>query len=379
MKLSILLVCTSVLFIQSHTIAQSCGHLLALKKGSELVIKDNMKTQDKNGFYVYRNCIYNLSLQDGTKNTWQVVDFNETHLTVKKPFTNAIDTNIAFGDLQRLFLISEKNIDWYSDIDLRNYSLTYETGNTDCMLPSIRKSIYKKDTTTFELIPYLTFGGIKYLYQENDEIFLYESDLKKRKKRTKKVNNSYTKRYGIWFTPNKVEEIKGVAIGLNANNYKNYRHNLKDSLLIKGMNIEFNPHAVLKLANSGGFGPFADDLNYYGKNLAHNTELIVKGFNVSLIGTNQRAILKGANIGLISTVVHEQYGFTLSGLNNFSYVFKGVAIAGVVNRTTKGKGLQIAAFNRCEEFIGVQIGFWNVIGNKSRPFVNWNFKKKKGK
>lgn len=369
---SVFLTCNTL-----HAQDTTCLQLLLHQKGTKPVIKDNMQVQSSSGFYLYRNCIYNISLINGAKSFWQIIDFTKETLTVKKPFSNEQDTIVKIADLERLYLLSAKNPDWYADIDLRNYEFVFEEGTKHCKLDILSKTLYKKDETLYELFPYLTIGGIRYLYEEDGNTFVYQADLKKRRK--KKVDDTFSTRYGIWFTPNKVERIYGIALGLNSNNTKNKKNMQVDSLSITGLNIEFNPQAAFKLANSGGFGPFADDISYYYNKLKKTTDLSIKGLNISFVGTNQPAILSGFNIGLVSTVVHEQYGVTISGLNNFSYESKGIAIAALVNRTTKGKGLQIAAFNRSENFIGVQIGIWNVIGDKSRPIVNWNFKNKKGK
>ena len=370
----ILALCFSVSsFSQSNT----CLNLLVHQKGVEPKMRANMVTQSDAGFYLYRNCIYNIGHGYGEKKNYQLVDITPVGIIVKQPFQEAKDTTLLYKDLNTLYLTSEKNVEWFVELDLKNYEFKVTEDSSLCYLPSQTKSIYKKDNTQFELVPYLTIGGIQYLYEEDGDVFIYQSDLKKRK--NKSNNNKYRKRYGIWFTPNKVERIYGLAIGLNANNFKNNKSGEKDSLHISGINIELNFHNALTLANSGGFGPFADDINYYHTKIKPLNELQIDGLNLSLLGTNKPAIIKGFSFGLVSTVVNEQYGFTIAGLNNFSYQSKGLAMAGLVNRTTKGKGIQLAAFNRSEEFYGIQIGIWNVIGDKSRPIINWNFKNKKGK
>jgi hypothetical protein len=374
-KLLLALFCLTFLF--SHAQENSCLNLLVHQKGVKPKMRANMVTQSDAGFYLYRNCIYNIGHGNGIKKNYQLIDITPTGIIVKQPFLAGKDTALLYADINTLYLTSEKNVEWFVELDLKNYEFKVTEDSSLCYLPSQTKSIYKKDDTLFELVPYLTIGGVQYLYEEDGDVFIYQSDLKKRKK--KKQDTSYSTRYGIWFTPNKVERINGIAIGLNTNNFKNNKIGEKDSLHITGINIELNLHNAFTLSNSGGFGPFTDDINYYETKIKPLNELQVDGLNLSFIGTNKPAIIKGLSFGLVSTVVNEQYGITISGLNNFSYFSKGFALAALVNRTTKGKGLQIAAFNRSEEFYGIQIGLWNVIGDKSRPIINWNFKNKKGK
>lgn len=373
----ILLAIFCLTFLISNAQENSCLNLLVHQKGVKPKMRANMVTQNDAGFYLYRNCIYNIGHSNGIKKNYQLIDITPTGIIVKQPFLAGKDTTLVYTDINTLYLTSEKNIEWFVELDLKNYEFLVTEDSSLCYLPSQTKSIYKKDDTQFELVPYLTIGGVQYLYEEDGDVFIYQSDLKKRKK--KKQDTTYSTRYGIWFTPNKVERIYGLAIGLNTNNFKNNKIGEKDSLHIAGINIELNLHNAFTLSNSGGFGPFADDINYYYTKIKPLNELQIDGINLSLIGTNKPAIMKGISFGLISTVVNEQYGITIAGLNNFSYQNKGFALAALVNRTTKGKGLQIAAFNRSEEFYGIQIGLWNVIGDKSRPIVNWNFKNKKAK
>lgn len=64
-------------------------------------------------------------------------------------------------------------------------------------------------------------------------------------------------------------------------------------------------------------------------------------------------------------------GLSIAGLHNFHYSFNGVLIAGLRNKTTTGRGLQIGLFNRCNEGKLVQIGLINRIGKRTIPLINF--------
>jgi hypothetical protein len=51
----------------------------------------------------------------------------------------------------------------------------------------------------------------------------------------------------------------------------------------------------------------------------------------------------------------------------------GVQLGGLANFSKKMDGLQIALFNKSENFRGLQIGLWNVNQKRKLPFINWNF------
>ena len=49
-------------------------------------------------------------------------------------------------------------------------------------------------------------------------------------------------------------------------------------------------------------------------------------------------------------------------------------ISGILNKTNRGKGLQIGLINSATKLNGIQIGLWNRIGEKGFPLINMNFK-----
>ena len=60
----------------------------------------------------------------------------------------------------------------------------------------------------------------------------------------------------------------------------------------------------------------------------------------------------------------------VTGLVNLHYQFKGVMIAGLRNKATTGKGLQIGLVNTCKNGKLVQVGLINKIGKRVLPFLN---------
>lgn len=373
MKLRLSLIFVAQLAISQLVFAQAdCLSLKLIRKGSNAKPSETLEKQSDEAFYFYRNCIYNLGFTNQEKGVWQIVDFSEDMVVLKRPFSDKIaDTTVAFNSIESIILDNKRNENWYKELLFEEYDKVFALDTTQCRIFAPSKTIYTDTDTQFTLHPYLNQKGINYLYQDGEDVFYYNSDLKRKKR---KHDHTVSKRYGIWFTPNKVEYIYGIALGVAANNRKNKFFKEIDSLHIYGLNLELNFQQLFKLSNSGGFGPLADDYNYYLKKLKPKLDLHITGFNLSLVGTHQAAVIRGFNFTEYSTVVYEIEGVSISLLNNFAYKQDGL-VFGLVNRCTKGDGLQLGAFNRSEEFYGIQIGLWNVIGDKSRPIINWNFKK----
>jgi hypothetical protein len=57
----------------------------------------------------------------------------------------------------------------------------------------------------------------------------------------------------------------------------------------------------------------------------------------------------------------------------------GLSIAGIRNRASIARGVQIGLFNKSTELRGFQFGLWNINGRRSLPFINWQFKAKRKK
>src|SRR6187549_358721 len=52
----------------------SVWNVMILKKGNQPEIKDNMAVFSQTGFYLYRNCFYDLKFRDKTNKTLRLID-----------------------------------------------------------------------------------------------------------------------------------------------------------------------------------------------------------------------------------------------------------------------------------------------------------------
>src|SRR6186997_562595 len=65
-----------LILFQSDLFGQtdSVWNVMILKKGNQPEIKDNMAVFSQTGFYLYRNCFYDLDFRDKTKKTLRLID-----------------------------------------------------------------------------------------------------------------------------------------------------------------------------------------------------------------------------------------------------------------------------------------------------------------
>lgn len=200
---------------------------------------------------------------------------------------------------------------------------------------------------------------------------------------TDSVDVKLKTRHVIWTTPvSKNTKINGMAIGMMAVPLRD-----ADFLKINGLNIDASPFALF-----GGvfaivgtiFSPFnsaekskdlnPDDIGYrdvYPDSLLGQPSTSITGISIGL-GLFRDYELKGVGVnGLISFTEYTS-GFEVTGIMNLHYSFKGVSIAGLRNKATKGKGLQIGLINSCKEGKLIQIGLLNKIGKRVTPIINFS-------
>jgi len=360
----------------------SSWNVLLLKEGNNIEKSTDMSSVSNHGFYLYKNCIYEITLTNKKSMSGRLIDirpdtlyftnfFNEA---VAKKADSKLDTlKINFRGLDKLSLISDRHLDIYTKISLENYEFIFTKDTIHNFLKSEWEQIFTNDSSYYELVPHLTAQGVNLLFEENGQTYYYYGSGLIKPDRSQQ-DNTYDCKNFIWFTPAKVEKINGLSFGVFTENIKNDKFNEKDSLEINGLNIEINPLMLITLTMTSYSGPYPDSLEFYEENLKDKIELKINGFNLSFVGTINEAKVNGVNLAGYNTVVDHINGLTISGANNFSYRMNGLSIAGIRNHATYARGVQIALFNKSTKLKGFQIGLWNVNGKRSLPFINWQFK-----
>jgi hypothetical protein len=384
-KLSTLLIYFLFLNFSASGQPDSTWNVLLLEKGNKLVAKPHMAEFSKTGFYLYKNCVYEIELKNKKHINGRLINIKPDSLF----FTNFFNSNVAYSsktkldtfavfykDLDKLNLISDRSMGLYIKYSLDNYDFTFTKDTINYFFESKWVAIYNDDPMKYELVAHMTAQGINTLFEENARTyFFYGSGMTKPDR--SKMDNSYSTKNFFWFTPCKVEEINGIALGLFTKNIKNKMFNERDSLLIRGLNLKINPWEIFFLLNPQLTGPYPDSLENYNQNIKKDWQVKINGVNISLASTINEMRIKGFNLTGLITVVDEIHGISISGINNFSYIMNGVSIAGLRNRATIAKGIQIGLFNKTTQLRGFQFGLWNINGKRSLPFLNWQFKEKK--
>lgn len=387
-KLTILIIAILLLTIKVFGQTDSCWTVLVIKKGSSPDYTKAIEGKfNPDGFYLFKNCIYEIDLKDKRKLSGRLIDISKDTLS----FTNYFNQNVAFKaqtnldtikihyrQLDKLNLISDRALGLYEKHSFDNFDFIFKKDTNNCILKSHWHEIFSNDNQIYELVPHLTAQGVDLLFEESGRTYYFYGAGMTKPDRSK-MDNTYDKKNFIWFTPCNVEEINGIAIGLYTKNIKNREFNERDSLIVRGLSLEINPFSILAILFTSFDGPYPDSINIYYEKIKNDWEVKINGVNISLVNTINEMEIRGFNFTPLVTVIDEVHGVTISGLNNFCYILNGVSIAGLRNRATIAKGLQIGLFNKSTDMRGIQIGLWNTNAKRSLPLINWQFRPKKNK
>ncbi len=233
-----------------------------------------MEYLSKTGFYLYKNCVYDIDLKNKQHISGRLVNIKQDTLF----FTNFFNSNSAYfaknklmtyaiyyKDLDKLNLIADRALGIYTKYSFDNYEFIFKKDTINYYLQSDWVVIYDNDPMKYELVAHMTAQGIDALFEENGiTYFFYGSGMIKPDRST--IDDTYDKKNIFWYTPCKVEEINGIALGLHAKNIKNRIFNERDSLIIRGVNFEINPVSFFSIMNQNLNGPYPDSLNLYNNN-----------------------------------------------------------------------------------------------------------------
>lgn len=356
--------------ISTYAQTDSCWTALLVGKDKQPVLREHMVSFNKDGFYMYRNCVYDIRTKSGAQYSGKLVDikpdtlyFTNYSQTVAKYAGFEFDTiPVYYKELNKLRLINDRSLGLYTEHSFDKFDFIFKKDTTHCGLTVYQEKIYSNDSTVYELTPYLTDQGIDLLYKNNGHTYYYQGSGMLKPNRAKR-DTTYTVRNYIWYTPNAVEKINGIALGLFAENIKNDFYEEKDSLKINGLNIEVNPFGFLALMEPQFTRPYPDSIEYYNNNLKKDVSTKINGVSISAFFIANEAKVHGANFSGGITLLDEIHGLSISGISNFAYKFNGVSIAGLHNRATVAKGLQVSLFNKTTKLRGLQIGLWNKNGD----------------
>jgi len=173
-----------LILFQSDLFGQSDSlwNVMVLKKGNQPAIKDDMATFSETGFYLYRNCFYDLLFKDKTKKTLRLIDIKpDTLLFIG--ISQKTDSNFAevardtfaidYKNIDKLLLIKDWGAQNSKKINCDNYYFIFYKSVIDNRYDSKYAYVFPEGNSKTELVPRLSSKGVAYQFEYGAKLYYY--------------------------------------------------------------------------------------------------------------------------------------------------------------------------------------------------------------
>jgi hypothetical protein len=175
-----------LVFFQYDALAQadSVWNVMILKKGSQPEMKDNMAEYSHTGFYLYRNCFYDLKFTDKTQRTLRLIDIKPDTLVFigissKKDsdFTKVSKDTflINYRSIDQLLLIKDWGAKNSRKIKCADLYFVFHKSDIDNRYESKYAQVFPDGDLKSELVPRLSSDGITYHYEYGGRLYHYSA------------------------------------------------------------------------------------------------------------------------------------------------------------------------------------------------------------
>lgn len=160
----------------------SVWSVMIIKNNESPEMRDNMATYSPKGFFLYKNCFYDLKLSDGQQKTLRLVDIKKDTLvfigiSLKKDDGKQIvskDTSIVgFQNIERIILVKRWKDKKGKQIDCSKHTFIFFKSEIENRLASRYKKIFPNIDSS-EIIPRLSATGITYHAEFNGRLLYME-------------------------------------------------------------------------------------------------------------------------------------------------------------------------------------------------------------
>jgi len=180
MILRILIVFLTLIQIDALGQQDNVWNLMILKKENQPQIKDNMANYSPTGFYLYRNCFYDLQFKDKTKRTLRLIDIKPDTLIFvgisekmdHNPNLASNDTlSINFKSIDKFLLPKNRGAKSGKKFKSDDYYFIFHKSLTDNKYESKFANVFSGGDSKSELVPRLSAKGITYFFEFGGKLY----------------------------------------------------------------------------------------------------------------------------------------------------------------------------------------------------------------
>ena len=378
-KLLLGLTIGSVLFAKAYSQSSTIQNLYFIKAGPYPVTSDKDYKPRKEGFFIYRNCVYDLVLKNKLQLSAKIIDIKNdsiyyTLFTKENEPGRQEDQQDTLHlhpfEIRRIKMIGDRMMGIYSSCYVNRYRYVFEKSLEPKKMNTDFRTIYSADSTdstTYELVPYLTAQGLDLLYQQCGSTYYYDGQVQGCNSNT--TPEKIIRKKGVWFSPTNANEVKGVNIGIQTMNARS------GPLQIDGINLNADILSLFLGIMALPQVPFNNSLVNM-PDTADTSTIVnkIRGLSLSAGGLAGGNEANGVSINGGIFLAVEAKGIVLTGSQNIIDDFRGAVLSILRNRSIGGRGIQVGLLNVCKHLKGIQIGLWNVNAKRKLPFINWSFK-----
>lgn len=168
-----------IILSRFNTLGQldSTWNLLIVKKGKQIELKDDMAKYSRSGFYLHRNCLYDVILLNEAMHTLKLIGIRPDSLTFIPKANNTVrDTLVIhYKEIDKILLVKNWLSNSRKEIKCAKYNFVFHKSPVNYTFPSKYDYIFSADEKMSELHPRLTHQGITYFYEYQGKLYFHSS------------------------------------------------------------------------------------------------------------------------------------------------------------------------------------------------------------
>lgn len=170
--------------ISAYSQSDSIWNVMILKKENQPVIKDNTAEYSNTGFFLYRNCFYDLKFVDNTIKTLRLIDIKPDTLIFigisdkmdSSPSIVSTDTfSVDYRTIDKLLLVKNWTTESSKKVDCKGLHFIFYKSLISNNYNSKLAFVFPDFQS--EIIPRLSSHGITYHYEFSGKLY-YHSGIK---------------------------------------------------------------------------------------------------------------------------------------------------------------------------------------------------------
>ena len=160
----------------------SAWNVMVLKKGKEPVVRNTMTTYQPTGFFLYRNCFYDLQLQDKREVTLRLIDIQLDTL-VFVGISKKLDANrslppsdtlkMNYQAIAKILLKKNNLFGSHKKIKRKNHHFIFQKSLKPYFVKGKRAYVFPGSERKEKLVPRLLHDGVFYFFEYDGELLRY--------------------------------------------------------------------------------------------------------------------------------------------------------------------------------------------------------------